>query len=444
MIFDRYEYFFTKAGDTTAVEKTPDSNGIFTLDAGDYIVEVLAYSDNELTAKGISTQFSVSPGHDATVEVLLSSAIPTGQGQFRYIIMYPEGVVAEVILQRWSDMSYITLSPIHLGNGISQTVDNLESGSYLFSVIIRKGESFFTSGISEAIHIYPSLTTEYKKDFSNEDLFKTIIEMVWIPAGTFIMGSPASETDWLPNSSWFQQFERPQRQVTLSGFWMGKYQVTQAEWKAVMGNEPSYYSGDNLPVETVSWYDVIVFCNRLSIKEGLIPAYQIAGVANWETVTAPFFSNPTWNAVTINPDSNGYRLPTEAQWEYACRAGTTTAFYNGNNTENNYDNEKVGEVAWFYLNSGDETKPVGQKTANAWGLYDMHGNVFEWCWDWFWSYPAGEQTDPVGPAAAGGTRVCRGGSYSFNGRGVNLRSASRRDINPWTSSSDIGFRLVRP
>jgi uncharacterized repeat protein (TIGR02543 family) len=269
------------------------------------------------------------------------------------------------------------------------------------------------------------------------------IKHVWVPAGTFIMGSPASETDMLGNS-WYDN-ERSQRQVTVSGFWMGKYQVAQAEWKAVMGMgyNPSYFTGDNLPVDSVSWYEVIVFCNRLSIKEGLTPAYQVTGVTNWETQTAPTSSNATWNAATINPDSDGYRLPTEAQWEYACRAGTTTAFYNGDNTENDYHNALVGEVAWFSLNNSNETKPVGQKTANAWGLHDMHGNVFEWCWDWYTaSYnDAGGSNNPQG-ATSGTSRVLRGGTWLSNGQ--HLRSAYRNYTDPWSWYNFNGFRLVRP
>jgi uncharacterized repeat protein (TIGR02543 family) len=267
------------------------------------------------------------------------------------------------------------------------------------------------------------------------------IKHVWVPDGTFKMGSPESETDWLPDPSWNDN-ERPQRQVTVSGFWMGKYQITQAEWEAVMGDYPSRFIGDNLPVESVSWYDVILFCNRLSIKEGLTPAYQVTGVTDWETVTAPSGSrNTTWDAATINPDSDGYRLPTEAQWEYACRAGTTTAFYNGNNAENNYHNALVEAVAWFSRNSGNETKPVGQKTANVWGLHDMHGNVFEWCWDWYGNYQAGTPTDPTGPDS-GDSRVRRGGSWGDGGQ--YLRSACRAGNHPWNRSNSIGFRLVRP
>jgi formylglycine-generating enzyme required for sulfatase activity len=281
-----------------------------------------------------------------------------------------------------------------------------------------------------------------------ETVSDTGIKLAWIPEGTFKMGSPDSE---LNRNSVEDYRTANSGNVTVSGFWMGKYQVTQAEWKAVMGDEPSYFTGDNLPVEQVSWYDVIVFCNRLSIKEGLTPAYEVTGVTDWETVTAPSGSrNTTWDAATINPASDGYRLPTEAQWEYACRAGTTTAFNWGSNqitsdqanfnaTDNLYNGSPAGEYR-------ATTTAVGTFAGNAWNLHDMHGNVSEWCWDWYatsGSYnDAGGSTDPKG-ATSGDYRVHRGGSWRDLG-GQTLRSAQRQVAEPWFRYYEIGFRLVRP
>ncbi|MDR1858636.1 MAG: formylglycine-generating enzyme family protein [Treponema sp.] len=262
----------------------------------------------------------------------------------------------------------------------------------------------------------------------------SFVEMVRIPAGTFTMGSPASE----PN----RESDEAQHSVTVSAFWMGKYEVTQGQYQAVMGANPSRFTTPTneenparQPVECVSWYDAIVFCNRLSIREGLTPAYIINGSTNpdnWGTV--PQSNNMAWNTVQVIPGSTGYRLPTEAQWEYACRAGTTTAYNTGATITKN--------TGWYTDNSGNRTHEVGLKPPNAWGLYDMHGNVSEWCWDWYGAYPSAAQTDPS-EAVPGAYRVERGGSWSYYGQ--NLRSAWRDyGSNPGLRSSAYGFRLVCP
>jgi formylglycine-generating enzyme required for sulfatase activity len=231
--------------------------------------------------------------------------------------------------------------------------------------------------------------------------------MVKIPAGTFTMGSPDNEKD--------RGSDEVQHQVTISrDFYMSKYEVTQGEWKAVMGSDPSYFKGGDLPVESVSWYDAVAYCNALSEKEGLTPAYTINGTS-----------------VTWNKSANGYRLPTEAEWEYACRAGTTTAYYSG---------KRVDSAGWYGNNSGSKPHPVGEKTANKWGLHDTHGNVREWCWDWYGNYDKGSQTDPTG-TASGTIRVLRGGSW------LNiaefLRSAHRYGGTPGGGSIHHGFRVCR-
>ena len=264
--------------------------------------------------------------------------------------------------------------------------------------------------------------------------------MVRIPAGTFIMGSPTSETDSQDN-------ERPQHTVKLSAFWMGKYEVTQARYEAVMGSLPnniisnSYGVGDNYPVYYVSWHNAIVFCNKLSIEEGLNPAYSINNSTDPDTWgSVPIETNTTWNAVVIVAGSNGYRLPTEAQWEYACRAKTTTAFNTGATMSDS--------TGWYTDNSNGSTHEVGKKPANAWGLYDMHGNVWEWCWDKYNGYSgyptdATVQTDPTGEAS-GDYRLIRGGAWNIYNASLSLRSAARYSNFPIDRRSDIGFRLVRP
>jgi formylglycine-generating enzyme required for sulfatase activity len=231
--------------------------------------------------------------------------------------------------------------------------------------------------------------------------------MVFVEGGSFMMGSPASEAG--------RDSDETQHQVTVGSCYMGKYEVSQKEYQALMGTNPSYFKGDNLPVENVTWYDAVNCCNALSRKEGLTPAYTVSG------------TNVTWNR-----SANGYRLPTEAEWEYACRAGTTTPYSSGSS---------VGSAGWYGSNNGSTTHPVGTKQANAWGLHDMHGNVWEWCWDWYGAYSSGAQTDPMG-ASSGTYRVSRGGGWAYDGQ--NLRSALRGDHTPSGSYYDLGFRLLRP
>ncbi len=216
------------------------------------------------------------------------------------------------------------------------------------------------------------------------------IALVSVPAGTFEMGSSNGDTD-----------ERPVHRVTITKpFLMGQYEVTQGQWKAVMGTNPSKFTGnDDLPVETVAWEDCQEFVRRLNAKAG-----------------------------------GGWRLPTEAEWEYACRAGTM-GDYSGD----------LAAMAWYERNSGRRTHPVGQKQPNAWGLYDMHGNVLEWCQDWYDEnyYGISPGTNPVGPSSDS-RRVNRGGWYSYPySFATTCRSASRSGSAPSLRQDNIGFRLAR-
>ncbi len=207
------------------------------------------------------------------------------------------------------------------------------------------------------------------------------------------MGSPESEEG--------HDDRETQHCVTLTeGFWLGKYEVTQAQWKSVMGSNPSHFTGDNLPVENVSWNDCQEFIRKVNAEA----ERQFGGEA---------------------------RLPTEAEWEYACRAGSTGAFAGTGD---------LGSMGWYDGNSGSKTHPVGQKRPNAWGFYDMHGNVWEWCSDRAGAYPGGSVTDPAG-AASGGSRVLRGGGWDNFAR--DCRSASRAGVNPGSRDGDSGFRLAR-
>ena len=257
-------------------------------------------------------------------------------------------------------------------------------------------------------------------------------EMASIPQGTFTMGPDI----WNNNATF---------SVTLSAFKMGKYTITQELYQAVMGTNPSSFSSSpngtevqgKRPVETVNWYHAIAFCNKLSIRDGLTPVYSVTGI-NFETlshVAIPTSSNTTWDAATATWTNNGYRLPTDAQWEYACRADTSTDWHFGN-TESQLIN-----YAWFSDNSDSKTHQVGKKLPNPWGLYDMHGNVWEWCWDWYDKFPAGSENNYTG-AASGTYRVIRGGGW-YGPAGITC-SFGRSYDDPDSGGNALGFRLVRP
>ncbi|MDR0561856.1 MAG: formylglycine-generating enzyme family protein [Spirochaetaceae bacterium] len=236
---------------------------------------------------------------------------------------------------------------------------------------------------------------------------------VRIEAGTFMMGSPASEVS--------RDRDEVPHQAVVGAFYMGKYEITQAEYETIMGVNPSYFKGPNLPVEQVSWFDAVVYCNRRSQQEGLTPVYTIQE-----------------EEIIWNHNANGYRLPTEAEWEYACRAGTTTAYNLGDNITSiqvNYD----GNYPYNRASKGiyrEKTAEVGTFSPNAWGLYDMHGNVYEWCWD---------QYKPYSESGLNGSMladaVLRGGSWFSEAR--FLRSANRVRAAHDARAYYIGFRVAR-
>jgi formylglycine-generating enzyme required for sulfatase activity len=214
------------------------------------------------------------------------------------------------------------------------------------------------------------------------------MEFVLVPAGSFDMGSPDSEKER-------DSDEGPVHRVQITkAFYMSKYEVTQDQYLAIMGRNPSKFSGGNLPVEAVSWDEAVACCGKI-----------------------------------------GGRLPTEAEWEYACRAGSETRFCYGDDLTY----AQLGEYAWYSGNSGSTTHTIGQKKPNSFGLYDMHGNVYEWCSDWFAAYANAQTVNPVG-ASSGQYRVCRGGSWFSDAR--RCRSANRNYISPDYRDNNIGFRVA--
>ena len=233
----------------------------------------------------------------------------------------------------------------------------------------------------------PAVSTSMPK-VSLDDIMRN---MVYVEGGTFTMGATSEQKK--PDDD-----EKPTHRVSLSSFYIGKYEVTQALWKAVMGSNPSHFEGDNLPVENVSWNDCQTFLRKLNAMTG-----------------------------------KNFRLPTEAEWEFSARGGNWSRGYqySGSNV--------LSDVAWYYDNSGSKTHNVGTKAPNELGIYDMSGNVWEWCQDWYGDYHGYSQTNPTGPSC-GANRVYRGGSW---GSGAWLcRMAFRDNYTPGSRGNGLGLRLA--
>ena len=254
-------------------------------------------------------------------------------------------------------------------------------------------------------------------------------DFVLIKGGTFLMGSPETE-DWRSN-------DERQHSVTVAPFYMAKFEVTQKEWLDITGKNPCNFTGNKLPVESITWLEAIAFCNALSKLDGRTPVYTVS--EGGQTVS--------WNR-----SANGYRLPTEAEWEYAARAGSSTPFYSRKvpgaddvnfyghypyQIEQNYFNDEVLETRPGVYRG--ETVDVGSFKPNPNGLYDIYGNVGEWCFDYYGEYDKGAQTNPAG-ASEGSRRVYRGGGW--NDFGKNLRSAYRAAMPQANSAYNVGLRLV--
>jgi formylglycine-generating enzyme len=232
--------------------------------------------------------------------------------------------------------------------------------------------------------------------------------MVYIPGGKFMMGQPV-ESDAL--------IGKPLHQVTLSPYYIHRYEVTQALWAEIMGTVPSNFTGENLPVEQVNWTECVDFCNKLSQRDGLTPCYKVTG-----------------EKVTCNFQADGYRLPTEAEWEFAAKGGNHNQLYTYSGSGN------IAAVAWYQDNSNNNTHVVGTRSANEVGLFDMSGNVLEWVWDIYTDYTGDAQTDPRG-ASSGTERISRGGSWKHTAEQCNVNI--RFKGSPAEKNYTMGLRLCR-
>jgi formylglycine-generating enzyme required for sulfatase activity len=306
-----------------------------------------------------------------------------------------------------------------LQNGREVTVNSTPTGVNLFIDNVSAGKTPWQGSLTFGNHnlrieqaekkaekqislLQTGGETSFLLSFRPQSFTETVngvsFEMISLQGGTFTMGSPADEAD--------RGSDETQHQVALSDFAIGKYEITQKLWEVIMGSNPSNFIGNELPVERISWNEVQEFIQKLNLKTG-----------------------------------KTYRLPTEAEWEYACRAGTSAPFNTGNNlttSQANYD----GKYPYNNNTKGkyqNKTLPVGSFTPNAWGLYDMHGNVWEWCNDWFGNYSNGSITNPQG-VKFGASRVRRGGGWS--NRAQFCRSAYRNNFSPDSRDYSIGFRLA--
>ena len=304
-----------------------------------------------------------------------------------------------------------------LVNASGTTVNTTSGTSYSFtSTTYPNGNYTIKASGKTACNTSFNLT----KPFTiNTPTSASLVEMVSVPGGTFQMGDTRDESNFT---------EKPVHTVTVSGFKMGRYEITQNQYRTVIGTNPSNFTNcDDCPVERVSWLEAVAFCNALSDREGRQKVYTINGTT-----------------VSSNLSANGYRLPTEAEWEYAAGGGSSnsTRFGNGKDIANPIEMNFDARTASPYSVVGEfraKTIKVGSFTPNALGLYDMSGNVWEWCSDWYGAYSSGIQTNPTGPAT-GSYRVMRGGSWGL--LPAYSRVAHRDNLTPSDRGPGVGFRVV--
>ena len=349
---------------------------------------------------GLSVDFSLNPARGGS-----SAAAPEAALAKKPVFTVEKAYGSVTVAVRTQGTLFLNGAPMgQVGPQSSARLDDIEAGKMTL-------EMHYANGTAETRAIEVTKNSVIPVSFTYVEKVKLPEDMVLVDGGAFRMGNTFGNGN---------ADERPVHSVIISSFYLGKYEVTQKQWREVMGSAPPRYSGGDMPVEAVSWYDAVQYCNRLSSKNGLNPCYSINGTD-----------------VTCDFTKNGFRLPTEAEWEYAARGGARSQGYqfSGGN--------EIDAVAWYSANSRGKLNPVGGKRPNELGLFDMTGNLWEWCWDWHGSYPAAPQGDPQGPPSGDG-RIARGSSgQSVDGLSVRNTSVCLRSARQPAAGLDwVGFRVA--
>jgi formylglycine-generating enzyme required for sulfatase activity/TolB-like protein len=388
---------FAFSQERIAVFPFEDRNNVFTKDELDSLYREFT---NEFRNKTNDSRFTVIPRQD--VEKIINMEMKFQLSDYSS-------------KEKTAEMNRV-LNAKQILHGVIVKVDNnirITVSRYTFPdlEVLRGGTTISVANKNQLFDKIPELVQSMMTAMTGGGVSTTVpANMVQVEGGTFQMGNNRS----------FYDSEKPEHTVTVNSFYMSKYEITRKEWQEVMKRR-NIPGGDNLPV-TVSWYDAIEYCNERSKKEGLIPCYRGSG----DNITCD------WNA-------NGYRLPTEAEWEYAAKGGNKDYLiylYSGSNN--------AATVAWYIDNAKNknEVKPVGTKVPNSLGLYDMSGNVSEWCWDWEGNYTNTAKNNPHGPDPAndwGGSRIIRGGSCNSSIREITTTNRG----STWAGWSVGGIRVVR-